>query len=78
MLRPRSVKGEVPTGDLEVRALGVSAESNRRNVDVLRGDWNYAFLKECGEFPHGMNDDQVSAFAGAFFDITKGGSVASW
>ena len=78
MLKFRNVRGEVPTGDIEVRALGVSAIANRGLIDILRAPWNDDFLSECGAFPHGANDDQVSALAGAFFDMEKGGQVASW
>lgn len=78
MLPGWNVRGEVPTGDIEVRALGVSAIANRGLIDIIDAPWTDKFLSECGAFPHGANDDQVSALAGAFFDMEKGGKVASW
>lgn len=78
LLRGFSVKGEVPTGDLTVRALGVSGASQRKQIDVMRGDWNDDFFAEIGAFDHGENDDQVSALAGAWFDMEKGGAVVNF
>jgi predicted phage terminase large subunit-like protein len=72
------VKGEVPTGDIEVRALGVSAASNKGLVDIADAPWNADFLAECGAFPHGVNDDMVSALSGAWFDMEKGGTVVNF
>ena len=72
------VRGQQVTGDKEVRAQPCSAAAERKQIDILRGEWNYDFIEECGQFPHGTNDDQVDAFAGAYNDLQKVSGVASW
>lgn len=54
------------TGDKRVRAGPFAAQVNARNVKMLKGDWNGAYLKELKGFPRGRNDDQVDASADAF------------
>lgn len=44
----------------------VSAQAEARNIKIMRGDWNEAFLQELEEFPEGNHDDQVDALSGAF------------
>lgn len=61
-----SVRSERPTGSKEVRADPLAAQAEAGNVKLVRGDWNTAFLDELASFPHGRNDDQVDAAAGAF------------
>jgi predicted phage terminase large subunit-like protein len=54
------------TGDKIRRAGPASAQSQARNVSVLRGEWNGAFFSELEAFPKGKHDDQVDGFSGAY------------
>jgi predicted phage terminase large subunit-like protein len=44
----------------------LSAQCEARNVKLVRGSWNEAFLQELEEFPEGVHDDQEDAAAGGF------------
>jgi predicted phage terminase large subunit-like protein len=55
-----------PTTDKVTRAGPASSQCEAKNVKLLRGRWNEAFLTEAENFPDGDNDDQVDAFTGAF------------
>jgi predicted phage terminase large subunit-like protein len=72
-----NVRGKLVTGDKEVRAQPASAACEGRKVSVIRAPWNRDFLEELATFPHGTNDDQVDAFAGAFTEMASGGTVVS-
>lgn len=52
--------------DKVTRAKPVSAQSEARNIKIVRGSWNEAFFNELEGFPEGEKDDQVDAFSGAF------------
>lgn len=54
-----------------VRARPVSSQAKARNIKLVRGNWNEAFLTELENFPQGKHDDQVDAFGGAFFTIQE-------
>jgi len=43
------------------------------NVVLFRGDWNYSFIEECGQFPSGKHDDQVDGLLCAYEMVRKGG-----
>jgi predicted phage terminase large subunit-like protein len=60
------------TGDKVVRAQPFSAAAEARNVKLLIGPWNDAFLDEMEAFPEVKHDDQVDAVSGAInkFRIT--------
>ena len=55
-----------PTGSKLVRARPVSAQCEARNVKLVSGSWNRAFVTELEEFPDGAHDDQVDTLSGAF------------
>lgn len=61
-----SVRAERVTGDKVTRAQPFAAQAEAGNVDLLRGEWNAAFLDELTMFPNGRHDDQVDASSGAF------------
>jgi len=71
-----SVRKDPPTGDKAVRAEPFSAQVEARNVKMLRGDWNEAYVNELRAFraspPHGAFTDQVDASSGAFNHLAKG------
>jgi predicted phage terminase large subunit-like protein len=64
-------EAERVTGDKVSRAEPMSWQAERRNVKVLRGDWNEAWLAEMNNFPEGAHDDQVDASTGAFNKLKK-------
>lgn len=53
-------------GNKEVRAEPLQAQAMIRNVRLVEGDWNSAYIEELVNFPTGSNDDQVDASTGAF------------
>jgi predicted phage terminase large subunit-like protein len=55
-----------PTGDKLTRARQFAAQCEARNVKIVRGDWNAAFLDELHGFPEAKNDDQVDSAASGF------------
>jgi predicted phage terminase large subunit-like protein len=61
-----SVFAECPTGDKIFRADPYSVQVNNGNVMLLKGDWNYEFIKEHENFPFSTYKDQVDASSGAF------------
>jgi predicted phage terminase large subunit-like protein len=60
------IKTQRQTGSKETRASGFAAQVEGRNVKLVKGLWNDAFLEELGTFPLGINDDQVDAASDAF------------
>lgn len=58
-----------PVGDKVFRADPYSVQVNNGNVQLLRGDWNKAFIEEHRFFPFGRLKDQVDAGSGAFTKI---------
>ncbi len=59
----RNVDKIVPATDKLVRVNPLEPIFEVGNVHLIRGDWNQAFLDECGEFPSGAHDDQVDAMS---------------
>jgi predicted phage terminase large subunit-like protein len=51
-----------------VRAEPIASQvqTPHRNVYIVRGAWNAAFISELEEFPHGLHDDLVDAVARAY------------
>lgn len=62
-------KTERESGAKELRADPFSSQVNAGNIDLLRGDWNRAYVEELRQFPAGKHDDQVDSSAGAFNDL---------
>jgi len=61
------VRADRPTGSKETRAEPVSAQAEIRNIKLLRGSWNRAFLDEAEGFgAGGKYKDQADALSGAF------------
>jgi predicted phage terminase large subunit-like protein len=55
------------SGDKVVRAEPVAAQVNVGNVDMVRGNWNYAMLQAMRGFPgSGTPDDPIDALSRAF------------
>lgn len=77
LLRGYDVRVRKPTKDKITRALGVSAQAERKNIKLLRGKWNEEFLKEVENFgEEGVgHDDQVDVLSGAFNEINEGAST---
>lgn len=64
-------RGVRATGSKETRAQAVAARVEHREVALVEGDWNEDFIDELTEFPHGLHDDQVDAFSGAYTALAK-------
>ncbi len=54
------------TGSKEVRATGLSAQQQARNVEVVECEYTGAMVGEAQAFPNGVHDDIVDAMASAF------------
>lgn len=57
---------ESVSGDKQHRAEPFAAQCEAKNVSLVRGEWNAAYLNELCSFPHGRHDDQVDGSSGAF------------
>ncbi len=64
-----SVISSPESGDKVTRAEPVAAQVNVGNVDMVRGDWNQAFVNELRMFPNGTFDDQVDGLSRAFAEL---------
>jgi len=69
MLAGYRVKTQRPTGPKDTRAAAFAAQCEGRNVKLVRGGWNDAFLDELETFPLGIHDDQVDAASDAFNEL---------
>lgn len=61
------------TGDKATRAEPFSVQVNAGMVDLVRGEWNQAYIDELRVFPNGKYKDQVDASSRAFAELTQGG-----
>lgn len=60
----RAIPSNRQTGQLVERAQPLASQAQVKNVKLVRGPWNEAFLRELHAFPtDGVPDDQVSAAA---------------
>lgn len=55
-----------PTGDKVFRAKPMAIQAEAKNIKLVAGAWNRAFLDELTAFPFGVHDDQLDAAASAF------------
>lgn len=70
-LRGYKVNADRVTGDKAYRADPYAAQVQGGNVQLVRGDWNRAFVSEHEVFPNGAYKDQVDAAAGAFAKLVE-------
>lgn len=73
-----TVYAERPTGDKVFRADPYSVQVNWGNIVLIKGDWNYEFLKEHESFPNGKRKDQVDAAAGGFNKLAGMKRAGTW
>lgn len=66
MLAGYIVSAAPESGDKVQRASPVAAQAEAGNIDLIKGDWNEAFLSEASDFPGGKHKDQIDALSGAF------------
>jgi predicted phage terminase large subunit-like protein len=69
------VYAEKVTGDKATRAMPFAAQCEARNVKLVRGSWNSAYLDELCSFPYGSHDDQIDGSSGAFAKLATTGSL---
>jgi predicted phage terminase large subunit-like protein len=69
------VYAEKVTGEKQVRAMPFAAQCEARNVKLVKGNWNGAYIEELASFPYGSHDDQVDASSGAFAKLATTGSL---
>jgi len=69
------VYAEKVTGDKATRAMPFAAQCEARNVKLVRGAWNSAYLDELCSFPYAAHDDQVDGSSGAFAKLATTGSL---
>jgi predicted phage terminase large subunit-like protein len=65
-----TVKAERSTGDKATRAAPFAAQCEARNVKLVKGAWNAAYLEELAGFPYGAHDDQIDSSSLAFAKLT--------
>lgn len=53
------------------RANPMSGYAEGRNIKLVAGDWNKAYLDELENFPDAAHDDQVDASSGAFEELAN-------
>jgi predicted phage terminase large subunit-like protein len=70
-----AVSAEKVTGEKGVRAMPFAAQCEARNVKIVRGAWNGAYLDELCSFPYGAHDDQIDGSSGAFAKLVTTGSL---
>lgn len=74
----RLVRGIKTRGDKVARFSPLEPIFEAGNVNILKGDWNGAWLSEVSEFPSGKHDDQVDNLsAGYELMCNRQGSVVS-
>lgn len=71
-----SVKAERSTGDKATRAAPFAAQCEARNVKLVKGAWNGAYLDEIATFPYGAHDDQIDSSSLAFNKLALPGPRA--
>lgn len=72
VLPHHDVKGEKPSGKIEVRASPFLAAVENGDVYVVEGDYVQAFKDELDGFPDGDHDDIISACALAYNKLYRG------
>lgn len=60
------------TGDKVTRAEPFAAQAEAKNVALVKGAWNSAYLDELTSFPFSKHKDQVDASSGAFNKLAAG------
>lgn len=73
-----SVYADRPTGDKAFRADPYSVQVNNGNIQILRSDWNKAFVDEHEFFPFSTYKDQVDSVSGAFNHLTSKRLAGTW
>jgi predicted phage terminase large subunit-like protein len=71
-----NVKAERSTGDKATRAQPFAAQCEARNVKLVHGAWNGAYLDELCSFPYGAHDDQVDGSSLGFNKLALPGPKA--
>lgn len=73
MLKEYTVKTSRVTGAKETRAEPLSAEWQKGNVYLVRGDWNADYISIMNAFPtKEVHDDDVDASADAYSELVSG------
>lgn len=65
-LRGHRVIIDKPTGDKVLRADPFSTQVNARNVKLVQGQWNHAYIEELRYFPYSTYKDQIDGSSGSY------------
>jgi len=78
-LQGYTVRAAPETGDKVTRAGPISSQASppAKNVSIVRGPWNEAFLLALERFPEGKKDD-VDALSGAYRHLVDSGAPPSF
>lgn len=63
----------IPRSSKFTRSGAFNAACERRQVKLVAGEWNEAFLDQAAVFPNGTHDDMVDAAVGAYEALTRPG-----
>lgn len=65
------IHADRPTGDKLTRIEPFAAQAEARNVRLVRGDWNRAYIEELISIPNGTYRDQGDATSGAYNKLAE-------
>ena len=71
-LHGRQYQWSPETGSKEVRAQPFASQCKAKNVILVRGDWNRAYVNEAKSFPRGQFKDRVDATSRAYAALISG------
>lgn len=78
MLQGYAMRGIRSTGEKATRATPIAIECQRKNVYIVKGEWNHVFMDELTFFPKGSHDDQVDAASSAFDNLSLMPLTVQW
>lgn len=72
-LHGRSLFWSPESGSKEVRAQPIASQAKAKNVVLVRGPWNKAFVNEAKTFPRGLFKDQIDAWSRSYARLLVSG-----
>jgi predicted phage terminase large subunit-like protein len=77
LLNGHHVRVFAPISDKIQRFGPFSSQASGGNVQIVRGPWNEAYVRELEAFPDGAHDDQVDATSGAHMALSGASSTGA-